>query len=100
MTKSPYNRYNERVVNNLQLKKLSYQIIVKTRHEDGEQCKTSLMNGTKNNFIDDCILRGVTESEVLRSIIKLHYEIVTAYPNLKGKDFKDIKLFLLTNFQR
>jgi hypothetical protein len=79
------------------LKKLSIQVIVKTRFNDDEQIKTTLMSKTKNDFIDDCIQRGTTESDVLRNIIKLHYEIVEAFPNLKGKEFKDIKLFMLTS---
>jgi hypothetical protein len=96
MTKE-YNRYNERIERNLILKKLSFQIVIKTRLYDNEQIKTSIMNKTKNDFLDDCHQRGVTESVVLRNIIKLHYEIMEAYPILKGKEFNDIKLHILPN---
>lgn len=95
MPKSPYNRYSDRVVTNLKLKKLSMQIIVKTRDDDNCQLKTSLMGQTKNDFIDDCLQRGLTESEVLRSILKLHYEIINSLPQLKGKEFEEIKSFMI-----
>lgn len=98
--KSPHNRYSDRVLHNLQLKKLSMQIIVKTRVDEpcnssSPQLKTSLMGKTKNDFIDDCILRGVTEAEVLRNIIKLHYEIINSLPHLRGKEFEEIKMIIL-----
>lgn len=100
--KQPYNVFSDKSIERLKLKRLSYQVIIKTRIDDTlinsatPQTKTTLMSKTKNDFIDDCLLRGVTESDVLRNIIKLHYDIITAYPQLKGKDFKDIKMFILT----
>lgn len=100
--KHPYNVFSDKSIERLKLKRLSYQVIVKTRIDDvlinssTQQIKTTLMSKTKNDFIDDCLLRGVTESDVLRNIIKLHYDILQAYPQLKGQDFKDIKLFILT----
>lgn len=100
--KHPYNVFSDKSIERLKLKRLSYQVIVKTRIDDElinsntKRFTTSIMSKTKNDFIDDCLLRGVTESDVLRNIIKLHYDILQAYPQLKGQDFKDIKLFILT----
>lgn len=51
---------------------------------------TFLSGKNKNAFLNDCILRGATESDVAREIIKLHYYFVEHH-NLKGADFDKIK---------
>lgn len=95
--KKAYSRYNERIITKLTLKKLSYQIIVDDNGEGNTRLKTSLMGTIKNDFIDDCLLRAQTESEVLRSIIKVYYEIINSHPQLRGKEFKEIANYLCNN---
>jgi hypothetical protein len=56
---------------------------------------TSYSRGpTKNSFIDDCQKRVLTEAEVLRQIVKLHYDLIRNFPHLEGKEFKEIYAFL------
>lgn len=91
--KTPSNRYSERVIEKLKLKKLSYVATFRTRHEDGTSCVTRLSGKTKNDFIDDCLKRGLTESVVLRCIIELHY----ANKSYQNKEFEDILKILSNN---
>lgn len=93
--KKSYSRYNERIITRLTLKKLSFQMVVDCDLDSNCRIKTSLKSNTKNDFIDDCLQRGQTESDVLRNVVKLHYEIINSFPELKGKEFKDIKAFLI-----
>lgn len=82
----PFNRSSETLIIRQEQKKLIAKIKL-----------TSYANGSvKNYFLDDCILRGLAESEVLRQIVKMHYEIINSHPHLKGKEFSEIKSFLIT----
>lgn len=95
--KKSYSRYNERVITKLNLKKLSFQIVVDCDLTNDCRIKTSLKSITKNDFIDDCLQRGQTESDVLRNVVKVYYETINSLPHLRGKEFKEIKDFLCNN---
>lgn len=81
-----YSRFSEKVLEHQRLKRQSFQV----------KLTTYIRGKLKNDFLDDCINRGDVESETIRSIVKLHYELIEAYPVLRGKEFSEIKLFLLT----
>lgn len=81
----PYSRYSERVMDLQQKKRLKINLRLTTR----------IKGVDKNNFIDDCMLRGQVEAELFRSIVKLHYDLLKAFPQLKGREFRDIRDFLI-----
>lgn len=64
----------------LELKKLSYLVRV----------TTFIKGNTKNDFINDCVMRSVGESQNAKQIIKLHYDLLNTIPELKGKEFCDM----------
>jgi len=66
------------------LKMLSYQV----------KATTYLKGNVKNDFMGDCILRGITEANLLREIVVLHYDIMKKY-SVEKKEFSDIKKLLL-----
>ena len=66
------------------LKMLSYQV----------KATTYLKGNVKNDFMGDCILRGITEANLLREIVMLHYDIMKKYA-VEKKEFSDIKKLLL-----
>lgn len=58
---------------------------------------TTYLSGTKKNaFMLDCIKRGTYECALLREIVSLHYSLMEAKPELKGKEFGDIKEIILS----
>ena len=62
------------------LKMLSYQV----------RATTALKGTVKNNFLLDCIDRNCREGELLRDIVKLHYQLIEQY-DIKGSPaFKEI----------
>lgn len=62
---------------------------------------TTYLNGAKKNaFMLDCIKRGTYECALLREIVSLHYSIMEAKPELKGKEFDDIKDFILDRIKQ
>jgi hypothetical protein len=57
---------------------------------------TSYVTGeTKISFLEDCLKYGICEAELLRRIIRMYYRVISKYPELKGKDFKEIEEFIL-----
>jgi hypothetical protein len=73
------------IKSNLPVKRLSYLVRI----------TTFLKSDLKNSFIDDCIHRDKDESKVAKEIFRIHYEIIKAKPELKGKEFNDILKILL-----
>lgn len=69
----------------LTLKKLSYLVRV----------TTFIKGKTKNDFIEDCLLRSNGESQNAKHIIQLHYQLIEKMPQLKGKEFSDMLLLIL-----
>lgn len=58
---------------------------------------TTYLSGTKKNaFMLDCIKRGTYECALLREIVSLHYSLMEAKPELKGKEFSDIREIILS----
>lgn len=55
---------------------------------------TRIRGELKNKFMHDCFLKGISEAELAREIIELHYKLVEHY-NLQGKDFEQIKICLI-----
>jgi hypothetical protein len=58
---------------------------------------TYLSGTTKTKFLNDCLLREETECNVLRNIVDIHYSIINLHPELKDKEFKEIKTALTKN---
>ena len=57
---------------------------------------TTFVKGTtKNDFIDDCLKRGIGESQNAKQIIQLHYKIISVMPSFKGKEFSEIYKLIL-----
>ena len=57
---------------------------------------TSYVTGeTKTSFLDDCLRHGICEAELLRRIIRMYYRVISKYPELKGRDFKEIEEFII-----
>lgn len=54
---------------------------------------TRIHGDLKNKFMHDLYLKGVSESELVREIISLHYEIVDKF-ELHKKDFHSMKKHL------
>lgn len=54
---------------------------------------TRIRGDVKNKFMHDCFLKGVSESELAREIISLHYQIIEHY-QLHQKDLDEIKKIL------
>lgn len=52
---------------------------------------TSYISGnTKNRFLNDCIIRGVTESDLTKEIIKLHYAVLDSHNIVEAKEFCEL----------
>lgn len=52
---------------------------------------TSYISGnTKNRFLNDCIIRGVTESDLTKEILKLHYAVLDKHNIVEAKEFCDL----------
>jgi hypothetical protein len=51
---------------------------------------TYLSSETKNRFLNDCIYRGVRESDLAREIIKAHYKVLEQNNIKAGKPFCEI----------
>jgi hypothetical protein len=51
---------------------------------------TYLTSKTKNSFLNDCLNRGVMESDLAREIIKTHYAILEQNNMKAGKPFCEI----------
>ena len=64
----------------LALKKASYMIRV----------TTFIKGNTKDEFINDCILRDLGEAQNAKEIIKFHFALLNKMPQLRGKEFKDM----------
>lgn len=52
---------------------------------------TSYISGNaKNRFLNDCIVRGVTESDLTKEIIKLHYALIDSHNIVEAKEFCEL----------
>jgi hypothetical protein len=75
----------ENLQDNLEKKSNSFQIKITTR-----------VNGRlKNHFMDDCKKRLLNESKTALNIIDIYYTIIEIEPMLKGKEFSEIKKYLI-----
>lgn len=88
---NPKTRNSERLIQNLELKKMSVVARVTTRLDAPSITTTFIQGSIRNDFFNDCIKRGATEAEVARAIIGIHYEIIKSNPQLSGLDFKEIR---------
>lgn len=55
----------------------------------------TLRGNLKNEFINDCIKRGKNESKVGANAIAVYYSIIKLFPELEGKEFSDVKAFIM-----
>lgn len=61
---------------------------------------TTNINGhLKNCFIDDAIKRNDMEASHARNIIEVFYSIMGEFPELKEKEFPDIKYFIISKIK-
>lgn len=57
---------------------------------------TSRVKGKDKNYLMlDAIKRANFEAQIIREIIHIHYSIVELKPELKGKEFTEIKKYIL-----
>lgn len=81
---TPYQRSSE----SLSVRQVVKKTLVKIK-------MTSYTVGeTKNIFIDECQRRGLTEAEVLRQNVKVYHALLKRFPDLAGKEYKDICTFI------
>jgi hypothetical protein len=71
----------ERLLNFLKGKKEKHAIRVTTR----------IKGELKNEFLSDCISRQANESKIAHSALDIYYSILRINPELKNKDFSEIK---------
>lgn len=69
--------------------KVDYQIKKKEAFEI--KATTRFSGATKNDFMSDLIKRGVMESQLLKSIVKLHYKVLDANNIPRSEDMKTIE---------
>ena len=62
------------------LKLLSYQV----------KATTYLKGTVKNQFLNECIIRGGNEADTLRDIVTLHFEILDKLGFNKGSEYSDV----------
>lgn len=62
------------------LKLLSYQV----------KATTYLKGTVKNQFLNECIVRGGNEATTLRDIVTLHFEILDKIGASKGCEYSDV----------
>lgn len=61
---------------------------------------TFLTSSVKDDYIDDCIDRKLTESQVARHIMDIYYKIIIPQiPNNKEMEFVEIKKYLSDNIK-
>jgi len=63
-----------------QLKMLSYQV----------KATTYLRGEIKNQFLNECVIRGGNEAVALRDIVTLHFQILDKLGINKGADYGDV----------
>lgn len=56
---------------------------------------TRIRGKLKNEFMNDVIHRDSMESKVSRSILEIYYSIMNERPDLKAKEFNEIKTEVL-----
>lgn len=66
-------------------KMMAYKIRVTTR----------ISGVDKNKFMLDLLKKGITESELNKQIINLHYSLITEVPVLKEMEMVEVKKYLL-----
>lgn len=80
-----YNKNIDTLIDGLKLKRLKHQIRI-----------TTFINGRrKNDFINDCLKRNLHESNVAKNVVELYYTIMDLRPELKEKEFSEIKQYLI-----
>lgn len=50
---------------------------------------------TKKVFIGECQQRGLAEAEVIRQNIKVYHTLLKKFPQLVGKEYKEINAFIM-----
>lgn len=79
------------------------ETILKSYREKGQRpvtiITTRLAGHLKNFFFGDLLRRENTEAELIRNIIEIHYSIIGEFPELKDKDFSDIKYQIITRMK-
>ena len=56
---------------------------------------TQITGSLKNEFIEDCLLRETHEAKMAKDVFDVYYTIIKENPNLKGKEIKDIKTYVI-----
>jgi len=70
-------------------------------HQQGKKEKfkirvtTFIQGELKNNFMKDCIKRGITEADMARDIIATYYLVVNQKPDLIEKETSEIKKYII-----
>lgn len=75
----------EHTEDDIRNKMLAYNVRVTTR----------LSGSDKNAFMLDLLKRGFNESYLASNIIKLHYSIIKENHELVGKEFSELKKYIL-----
>lgn len=71
----------------------AYNLKITTTLES-ERVTTNIRSSVKNSFFNDCIKRGITESEMARQIITSYYSIIEQQPYLHEKEITEITSYI------
>lgn len=84
-------------MNHKEYKNLDYQLPKKNQFKI--RVTTFIQGDLKNNFMDDCIKRGITEADMARDIIDTYYCVMKQQPFLVEKEIPEIKNWIIKNIK-
>lgn len=70
-------------------KNLNYQLVKRDKFKI--RVTTFITGELKNNFMNDCIKRGITEADMARDIIETYYSVMSLNKFLCEKEIPEIK---------
>lgn len=73
-------------------KNLDYQLSKKEQFKI--RVTTFIQGELKNNFMSDCIKRGITEADMARDIIDTYYSTIKQHQWLSEKEIPEIKNYI------
>lgn len=73
-------------------KNLDYQLSKKEQFKI--RVTTFIQGELKNNFMSDCIKRGITEADMARDIIDTYYSTIKQHQWLAEKEIPEIKNYI------
>lgn len=75
----------EHTENDIRNKMLAYKVRVTTR----------IQGVDKNRFMLDTLKKGITEAQLAKGIINIHYAIIDEIPELKEMEMEQLKKYLI-----